>query len=575
MKKTNYKKTLGLISSFVLTATLLSGCSMEEFFNGEKAQAESIGSVSYGHELDPEVHELITDSEYRMINEDEEALFETMLTDEDVALGADTALYSYEGIRLSDMYDDGTHGDRIAGDNIYSCLYDVSSQSGEEQMYKVKIGDTETNPIKFTYFDDITDEEYEYAENVPQMLDKAIEKYKVDGVVTDEDKAYEEILNVAQELVDNGEAIDYDAYEEGKSIIINMKSGIGCYYQIETPGTDGANQADSIEVYTYQPCESGYDDNMSRYMKYPDAAGERISEEFDNVSFTNNYDNASVTTEIVKNFSSDQIILWHGHGGYTEESHSLIVCGEQAGADYKNDEDYIKRRIYVFSDNSIGFSYKYIDYYCGDLSNTLVYMGCCSTAKDTVLAASFLNKGAELFIGNDETIRTVYNLSMIKRFSEGLSKQKKEWIFFNAGYRTAKEALEYAKDKEGEYSPGEEKAKVVMYGNLSYKLGESEKESEETVSGTKKNIIKGDIQISNSYSSISLAKASNGDTYKIDIVKLPEGYTKEDIIWSSSNSNTATVSDGEITPLSEGNVVVELRTKDNKYVQYCSVKITE
>ena len=155
MRKENFKKTVGLVSSMVFMATVFTGCNLEEFFNeghnnSVSGMSSSYTEYGYGKELEPDIHELKTDSEYRMLGVEETALFETKLSDEDIAMGVQAALYSSDGEKICDMYDDGTSGDKKAGDKIYSCLYNVSSESGEEQSYVVKIGEEETNPIKFT-----------------------------------------------------------------------------------------------------------------------------------------------------------------------------------------------------------------------------------------------------------------------------------------------------------------------------------------------------------------------------------------------------------------------------------------
>ncbi|MBP1566085.1 MAG: hypothetical protein J6A58_10070 [Oscillospiraceae bacterium] len=575
MRKENLKKTVGLVSSMVFMATVFTGCNLEEFFNeghnnSVSGMSSSYTEHGYGKELEPDIHELKTDSEYRMLGAEETALFETKLSDEDIAMGVQAALYSSDGEKICDMYDDGTSGDKKAGDKIYSCLYNVSSESGEEQSYVVKIGEEETNPIKFTYFDDITDEEYDYANSLSVMFDEIAEKYTQDGVVTDKKSAFEEILSKADDLVEQGIAIDYDAYEEGYSLVVNLTSGIGCFYQIKEPDTDGSSDVGSIEVFTYQPCKEGYPFYLDMYMDYIDDGAEKMDEEFEHVSFKGNYDDDEVKVKSVNDFSQNQIILWHGHGGYTLDSHSIIVCSnEEISTD---DEDYIKRRVYVYESGAVGFSHKYVDYYCPDLTGSVVYMGCCSSAKDTVLAASFLNKGAELFLGNDGVIRTTYNIKMIKQISKGLSEQKKDFFFFDGGYRTASEALEYANEKEGEHCSCCD-TKVVMYGNIDYKLSEAEKKANEetgVATTTAATVLNSDIQLKKSFISFDIGSDRE---HKIDIEKLPDGYTEEDLLWTSSDNAIAYVKNGVIFPHVVGNVIVEVKTKDGKYVQYCSVSI--
>ena len=58
------------------------------------------------------------------------------------------------------------------------------------------------------------------------------------------------------------------------------------------------------------------------------------------------------------------------------------------------------------------------------------------------------------------------------------------------------------------------------------------------------------------------------------VVKLPEGYTQEDITYETSDSSVATVNQsGQITAIGEGNTVIKVRTNDQEYIQCCAVYV--
>ena len=86
----------------------------------------------------------------------------------------------------------------------------------------------------------------------------------------------------------------------------------------------------------------------------------------------------------------------------------------------------------------------------GSLEHTLLYLGACSSGKDSRLAQAFLNKGAEAVYANSGIIHTVYNLSMINGVAEGLCQ-----TYEGGGFYTVSDALDYAKDKHGAHDTGQ------------------------------------------------------------------------------------------------------------------------
>lgn len=83
------------------------------------------------------------------------------------------------------------------------------------------------------------------------------------------------------------------------------------------------------------------------------------------------------------------------------------------------------------------------------------------------------------------------------------------------------------------------------------------------------------IQVSNkivlnSYAEVLL----QGDTFKIEIVSLPSGYSERDIRYSSSNSDVASLSNGTITAIKSGSSKIKVYTSDNKYSSYINILVS-
>lgn len=56
-------------------------------------------------------------------------------------------------------------------------------------------------------------------------------------------------------------------------------------------------------------------------------------------------------------------------------------------------------------------------------------------------------------------------------------------------------------------------------------------------------------------------------------VTIPEGYSSNDLVWSTSDSTVVTVSDGNIKSIGEGSATITVATKDGKYKGQCFVTV--
>ncbi len=67
-----------------------------------------------------------------------------------------------------------------------------------------------------------------------------------------------------------------------------------------------------------------------------------------------------------------------------------------------------------------------------------------------------------------------------------------------------------------------------------------------------------------------------GSEEKLEILSLPEGINKEDLIYSSSDESIVTVDEnGNLKALKAGTVTVTVKSKDGKYTTTCTVIVTE
>lgn len=68
-------------------------------------------------------------------------------------------------------------------------------------------------------------------------------------------------------------------------------------------------------------------------------------------------------------------------------------------------------------------------------------------------------------------------------------------------------------------------------------------------------------------------EVSAGNTYEIGVSTNIENLSVSDLVWTSSNESVATVSNGIITAVANGDAVITVSTKDGKYSDKCDVKV--
>lgn len=75
---------------------------------------------------------------------------------------------------------------------------------------------------------------------------------------------------------------------------------------------------------------------------------------------------------------------------------------------------------------------------------------------------------------------------------------------------------------------------------------------------------------------VYFANVNIGDSFKINITNLPEGYSASDVVFSSTDSRIATVSsDGTVKGIVGGVTEIKVQTKDGKYLISCSVYVAD
>ncbi len=137
-----------------------------------------------------------------------------------------------------------------------------------------------------------------------------------------------------------------------------------------------------------------------------------------------------------------QLVLWHGHGGYSATPGYFVVTGIEATEAVRSRyQAYFRDRMMLIStDNRICLPERFFEksFEPGSLDGSIIYMGTCLSGYTDSFANLLVSKGAAAVFVNSDTILRKYNLNMMDAVMEGLRNQM-----------TMSQALSYAKQKHG------------------------------------------------------------------------------------------------------------------------------
>ncbi|MDD5924088.1 MAG: hypothetical protein PUC88_04790 [Clostridia bacterium] len=381
-----------------------------------------------------------------------------------------------------------------------------------------------------------------------------------DGYINSEfrSNAVEAVGEYAEELLNDGKIEEYDVTAD-TSVWIKFKSGMEYVY------VPSEKDCDSASVSTYQPCLLTYNKDIQEYSKMcVDNSAQNIEDNLSDYLFNNNYDNDAITLDTLKNIGDDQVVIWHGHGGYNNHIHSFL--GTQVAFDekafladpesyakkIKYTDDYLNGRIICTSSGSAAVTVKFFEHYLSSTKNSIIYLGTCHSGTDDVLANAFISKGAKAVVANTSTTCTVYDIEMIKSvFSELLNGNTTEKKYYDL-----KTALDNAKIENGPFCCDTHKSEVFIYGDNATRLTTEELPFSDFKSAT---------YIIESHGSI-IATKNDGIYYKSNIEAEPRKIVNAKYVKNM-------LSDGEtVYYVEEGMTTTGLLTYDPQKIYKVNIK---
>lgn len=354
---------------------------------------------------------LTVDENYLVAGQPQEILF-TASAEADVPA---IVLCDSGGNNVGQLRDDGTAGDDTAGDGIYSYQMSVSPQSAGSESYYAQLGNDTSNSVSTYAFAPLTEEEANNARDTYKEVSAEISEIESsflngDGSVpsAQRETLIKEVEAVIEEYRQSGDILLYEV--ENDSVYIKFSSGLTMVYQPAETGVNGDGSDVDLTFWVYQPNPDVENSTLADYVK-------ETADSLANCRYIENYTGTGVSLDIVKTLPNNSVVLWNGHGGYGPIVKSFLATGEDfdwaawfLDLDYYADcvTDRIIGRGTDEQDNLACVTSKFIDYYCGDLSNSIFFLASCHSAQHDRLANSFLDKGAEAVLGFTDTVYTGY-----------------------------------------------------------------------------------------------------------------------------------------------------------------------
>lgn len=304
-----------------------------------------------------------------------------------------------------------------------------------------------------------TSELYQRYTEINNQALKIEEKYADDGSVSDEQlpALLEELSVLAEQYKKQGILESYDVEET--SIFMKFKSGVGYLYIPTNKDIMSGDQAGNI--LTVEPYATSAE-FLAQYIlggKSPDKAAEEIATSLPELYvFDDAHNQDGFEIEDVGQLGNNKIIIWYGHGGYISEYGSVL--GTSVSIKDKTSlsmyAEELENGEMVLGKDCFCLCPSYLDKHIADgaLKGSMVYLAACESGRDNRLADVFFRKGATLVVGNTRSIFTRYNLYMMYDFLIALTN-----TYDDGTYWTAEDALQYAKDENGETD-----GKFMFYG---------------------------------------------------------------------------------------------------------------
>lgn len=351
---------------------------------------------------------------------------------------------------IGTVNDKGVDGDRCPDDGVYSGMISFYSENAVPMNIYALYDEQISDKYETIYFYPEYKSEYYYEYlNLDEELNEICRQYP------DPEEAHNAAMDRLTTKKENGEIGNF-VFESG-SIVIDLNSGATYVYSYNPGGEyKGAvtrlaeEEAQEVELFTISPKVN----TILTIQPYRsslgaggvDDAAEAIEDSDYNFVFSSDSDNASVSIELLKELNRYNVIILDGHGGHSTVHHSFFGTGTEITDEREGQywaDLYYDRLIHVNGGRyavTAAFFERHYEY--NDFGDTIVYLGCCHGADDSVLADTLIAKGVDAVLAYKNSVTSSYDKKMVTTIFEELSKEQNAPV-------TLSEALNIAQSEHG------------------------------------------------------------------------------------------------------------------------------
>ena len=239
----SWANALGLISG--VTETTLQPQGM-----ATRAQAATILS-RYMKQLVPQIFtDFYTEQMLIPAGESENVTFCAQVDPEaDMDDDIPVELYDSTGTCLTSMYDDGTEGDSIANDGIYTAIVPLESDVQAVQSFYSKYRHLKSRSFEVSFYLDLSEEELNAGDDVMEQLFAIAEKYPAGANEGNNaalaQSSYGEMIRYLSGLQKEGKLLDYST--EGGVLKYVMPGNLEYMFQLKGLLDDGSAETASLQ----------------------------------------------------------------------------------------------------------------------------------------------------------------------------------------------------------------------------------------------------------------------------------------------------------------------------------------
>ena len=335
--------------------------------------------------------------------------------------------------KLGPMYDDGTHGDILESDTIFSSAVTLNPRRDTTIYLRVRAtyGDGSTYLGSIIEVRSLKQISASAINKTRASMAKINETYTANLATTDLGSARQKALMTAKKDKDVAQA-----QLSGENLCLVYQNGVRGLVTLADPNRPNLDGTTATGGLGSLPANAKFLGNNKLLIfapGYGDASPQRgiadhASSRFasvpeEHVEFDPNpptiTKDSSASLDSVATWGSYGTIIIHTHGGYWSSGNNhevILLTGTPVNDETRKkwESDLSAGRVAVSESGKFAFFPSFITEHCGAMQDTFFYLGACESLRDDSLWNALKGKGAKVAFGWSETVDRGFNTATFK-----------------------------------------------------------------------------------------------------------------------------------------------------------------